>query len=273
MTRASCGASGRTTPGAVSTAVAEALQWGLGQAVAFEPNTDAPRFVVGASTASGLNYLYHWQDGVGVLDYSAFAGGTIYDLMWSNPSLHSGSRAVITSEGWGAIGSHTWLVDPDILDTSGFSGGNPGGAGFRPGGTFGALAGWTSNVLYVFSGTWKSTYLPGVNNGASPQAVVWRADGSRALVVGSVTGTNKAATVFEIRAGAAEDFDVGHLVNQSIPDFDDGPWFGDFNTTLFDADWRPGACDEGLIVGTDTASASFGLLIRFVDTDDAACPP
>ena len=45
---------------------------------------------------------------------------------------------------------------------------------------------------------------------------------------------------------------------------------------LFDVAWRPGACDEGLIVGSDNGtswSPTFGTIIRFYDADDPACSP
>ena len=61
------------------------------------------------------------------------------------------------------------------------------------------------------------------------------------------------------------------LLNASVPNFDDGPYFGDGNVHLLDADWRPGPCDGGLIVGTDSSASSFGKVIRFFDPADAAC--
>ena len=43
-----------------------------------------------------------------------------------------------------------------------------------------------------------------------------------------------------------------------------------------DVAWRPGTCDEGLIVGMDNGSSqspTFGLAIRFYDSAQAACAP
>ena len=62
----------------------------------------------------------------------------------------------------------------------------------------------------------------------------------------------------------------------SIQNFNLTPWFGSFNTYLMDVAWRPGSCDEGLIVGQDngtSTSPTFGVAIRFYDTGQSQCVP
>jgi hypothetical protein len=86
-----------------------------------------------------------------------------------------------------------------------------------------------------------------------------------------------AATVIEHRPGWSQAYSKSDWLNQSIPGFDKAPWAASFNTFLLDIAWRPATlCDEGLIVGSDTGSAgqtTYGLAIRFYDSDDPACAP
>ena len=260
------------------TFVADALlPTGDPAAVAAEPG--GTRFCLGTRTANA-QYLYLWEDGKGVTTTKAFfASAGLWDLMWAGTDLPglSGSQAIVTSHGVNGADSRTFVVDSgDVLGNGWSPGfGNGGGAGWRPKGSFGLITGWSSNVIYVFDGTWQSTYLPGVNNGASPQAVGWKHDGTRALVVGRATGSPMAATVFEHQPGFSSSYDPSAWINQSIPGFDKSPWTGSFSTYLLDVAWRPGvACDEGLIVGSDTGtsfSPNYGMLIRFRDLGDPAC--
>ncbi len=250
-------------------------------AVAAEPG--GVRFVVATRQANpGITYLYLWQDGSGITKTKAFSSLVgISDLMWAGKGLPglSGSQAIVTAHGVNGADSRTWVLDSGDVLANGWSPGfgNAGGAGWRPAGEFGVVTGWSSNLVYVFDGTWQSTYLPGVNNGASPQAIGWNGAGTRALVVGRATGSPMAATVFELRSGLASAYNAQDWVNQSIGGFDKAPWVGNFNTFLLDVAWRPGSgCDEGLIVGSDTgpsASPTYGLAIRFYDSDDSGCAP
>ncbi|MBI5609734.1 MAG: hypothetical protein HY902_12750 [Deltaproteobacteria bacterium] len=250
-------------------------------AVAAEPG--GVRIVVATRQANpGITYLSLWQDGSGLGKTKAFSSGAgITDLMWTGKGLPglAGSQAVITAHGVNGADSRTWVLDSDDVLGNGWSPGfgNAGGAGWRPAGEFGVVTGWSSNVVYVFDGAWQSTYLPGVNNGASPQAVGWKGDGTRALVVGRATGSPLAATVIELQAGLATSYSAQDWVNQSIGGFDKAPWVGNFNTFLLDVAWRPGGlCDEGIIVGSDTGasgSPTYGLAIRFYDSADPACAP
>ncbi len=213
-----------------------------------------------------------WKPGQGITATKTFnAGGGIWDVMWSSPTT------VITSHGVNGADSRTWDINANTVTANGWSPGfgNGGGAGWRPGGSYGIVTGWSSNVVYVFDGSWQSTTLPSVNNGAAPQAVGWNSIGTRALVVGRATGTALAATVSEHRPGKATSYPASVWVDQSITNFAANPWNGNLNTLLLDVAWRPNSvCDEGVVVGTDTADGSgFGLFIRFYDANDPACAP
>ena len=111
--------------------------------------------------------------------------------------------------------------------------------------------------------------------GGSPNAVGWRPDGGRALIVGRAVGSPLEATVVDHRPLQATGFNAAALLDVSIQGFGVTPWFGNSNVHLLDVDWRPGTlCDEGLIVGTDNGtswSPTFGLALRFVDPDDPWC--
>jgi DNA-binding beta-propeller fold protein YncE len=267
--------------GAVAFAADVALPYGDPVAVAAEPG--GARFVLATRAANPtIAYLTLWQDGQGLGKLKAFnTSGGIVDAMWAGTGLPglSGSQAIVTSQGLNGAGSQTWVLDSNAVLANGWSPGfgNGGGAAWRPQGSYGMVTGTSSNVVYVFDGTWSSTYLPGVNNGASPQALGWKGDGTRALVVGRATGSPMAATVIEHRPGWSQAYSKSDWLNQSIPGFDKAPWAASFNTFLLDIAWRPATlCDEGLIVGSDTGSAgqtTYGLAIRFYDSDDPACAP
>lgn len=267
--------------GAVVFVADAVLPYGEPVAVAAEPG--GLRMVVATRVASPvIAYLTLWQDGQGLGKFKAFnTNGGIVDAMWAGTGLPglSGSQAIVTSQGLNGAGSNTWVLDSNTVLGNGWLGGfgNGGGAAWRPQGSYGIVTGTSSNVVYVFDGTWTSTYLPGVNNGASPQAVGWKGDGTRALVVGRATGAPLAATVIEHRPGWSQGYSKSDWLNQSIPGFDKAPWAASFNTHLLDVAWRPNTlCDEGLIVGSDTGATgqpNYGLAIRFYDSDDPACAP
>jgi hypothetical protein len=130
--------------------------------------------------------------------------------------------------------------------------------------------------LYVFDGAWALLQLPAVNNGISPQALAFRADGKRGLVVGRPSGFPLGGTVLEYRASGTGTATASEFSDVSIANFTATPWFGNGNEYLMDVAWRPGTCDEGLIVGMDNGSSlspTFGLAIRFYDTTQPTCVP
>jgi hypothetical protein len=154
--------------------------------------------------------------------------------------------------------------------------GNPTGGAWQPNGTWGAFCGWSSDKLYVFDGAWSLLTLPGVNNGISPQSLAFRADGQRGLVVGRPSGNPLQGTVIEYRANGGGTPTAANFSNVSIQNYNLTPWFGSFNTYLMDVAWKPGSCDEGLIVGMDngtSTSPTFGVAIRFYDTGQSQCVP
>ena len=84
------------------------------------------------------------------------------------------------------------------------------------------------------------------------------------------------ATVIDYRPSGRA-WEEGALVNSSIAAFDQSPWFGNTSSMhLLDVAWRPGACDEGLIVGSDNGtqfSPTYGTVARYYDSTDADCAP
>lgn len=255
----------------LSLTVTQELTFAFGEPRAIERHTSGT-WAIGAYGTNTISYLFLWEDGVGITTTKGFnASAGFSDLMWGDP-VPFGSNVVHTSHGISGADSRTYIESTDLVVSNGWSFGfaNPGGAGWRPGGTYGYFTGWSSNKLYVYDGAWTSHTLPGVNTGASPQAVGWNATGTRSLIVGRAIPPGLSATVIDHRAGANTNFSVNDLVNQSIPNFDLPPWSGSSSTYLLGVDWRPGtACAEGLIVGT--ANPTFGLAVRFYDTDDPDC--
>lgn len=251
-----------------------ALPTGSARAAAFD--TDTGRLAIAAHGTDSIAYLYTYSDSDGLSPVKGFnAGAGIADLMWGRRALYAGSYNVITAHGHNGADSKTWVLASDTVVANNWSPGfgNAGGAAWRPAGDYGIVCGWSSNKLYVFDGAWEMATLP-VPTGASPNAVAWKADGTRALVVGRVIGAPAYAVVIEHRPGDAIAFGAA-FVDQSIRAFADAPWFGNTSSMhLLDVAWRPGACDEGLIVGTDSGPAfapTFGYAIRFYDTNDPLC--
>ena len=257
--------------------VVEELALTLGSPSAIALSPDGVTWGIGAKASNTLSYLYRFVDGEGLVKtkgYNASAGFS--DLMWAVTDLYDGVPAIMTSDGVNGADSHTWHPETDTIITNGWSPGfgNPGGAAWRPGGSYGFMTGWTSNIVYVFTGVWDKTYLPGPN-GESPNAVAWKADGSRALIVGRAIKTPLEATVIDYRAGGKPDYDPNAWAAVPVSGFDKTPFFGNGNMHLLGVDFRPAtACDEGLIVGTDSngGSSLFGMIVRFHDQDDPDCP-
>jgi len=253
------------------------LPLGSGRALAPEPGAD--RVAIAAHGTDSIAYLYTHTPDVGLSPAKAFnASAGISDVMWGAHSLYAQSPNLVTAHGRNGADSKTYVLDSDLVVGNGWSPGfgNAGASAWRPFGAYGLVCGWSSNKLYVFDGDWTMATLP-VPTGASPNAVAWKADGTRALVVGRVIGSPPYAVVVEQRAGAATAWQAS-FIDQSIRDFDEAPWLGNTSSMhLLDVAWRPGtACDEGLIVGTDSGpsfSPTFGMAIRFQDQADPACPP
>jgi len=267
-----------TVDGGMSLAASEEATLALGEARALARHPDGQVWAIGTSASTSISYLYLWEDGAGITDtngYNASAG--LRDLMWGDQALYAGSDNVILGQGVNGADSKTYVVDTDMVVGNAWPGGfgNPGGAGWRPGGSYGFFTAWTTNKLYVFDGAWQMATLPGVGTAASPNAVGWDKSGQRAVIVGRAIGPGLNATVIDYRPGAAASFDDAYLVEASIPDFDATPWFGNSNTHLQGVDWRPNSsCDEGVIVGSDNGSSTsptFGLAIRFYDSTDPDC--
>ncbi len=263
--------------GMMSLTVTEELTWSFGEPRAIERNQNGT-WAVGAYSTISISFLYLWQDGLGITSTKGFnASAGFTDLMWGDP-LPLASEVVHTGHGWNGTDSRTYVQATDSIVPNAWPGGfgNAGGAGWRPGGTYGYFTGSSSNKLYVYDGGWMLHTLPGVGTAAGPQAIGWNAAGTRALIVGRAIGPGLSATVIDHRAGTNVAFGVNDLVKQSIPNFDLTPWFGTGSSSLMGVDWRPNsACAEGLIAGTDNGTIqnpTFGLLVRFYDATDPDCP-
>ena len=252
-----------------------AIPSGTPAAVVREPG--GTRVAIGARHGNNINMLYTYDPASGLSPPKGYNGYGVRDLMWGDPSLTPGSANVITSDGVNGAGSQTWILSSNLVVTNGWPGsfGNPGGAAWQPNGGYGLLTGTSSNKVYVYAGSWTKATLP-VGTAASPNAVAWRSDGKRALIVGRAIGSPLTATVIEHRPAVDGTF-TPTFVDQGIVAFDAAPFFGHGSMHLLDVAWRPNtACDEGLIVGSDKGSAfspAFGLVIHFYDAGDPACKP
>ncbi len=244
-------------------------------AIAREPGQE--RVAIAARSGNSINMLYTYDPTSGLSPPKGYNGPGVRDLMWSDPALSPGSASVLTSDGFNGAGSQTWILASNLVISNGWPGGfgNPGGAAWQPDGTYGLFTGTSSNKLYVYDGSWTKATLP-AGTAASPNAVGWRSDGMRALIVGRAIGSPVTATVIEHRPAVDGTF-TPTFVDQGIFGFDSKPFFGHGNMHLLDVAWRPNTpCDEGLIVGMDNGSAfspAFGLVIHFYDTADPACVP
>jgi hypothetical protein len=239
-------------------------------------------FVVGTWTSGGGGYQnrVYLIDQDAIVNSRAYAGSAgLQGVMWvpATSGLYATSPAVVTSEGINGKGFQTWILETNVQipGTGTNSFGNAGRGAFRPGGSYGIVAGTSSNIVYVFTGgDWQKTYL-GTNNGGSPTAVSWRPDGSRALVVAGSTGNPVEAKVWDHRPSGPGGYNAATWTDVSIAGFGNPPYNGDFDSDLLDVDWRPGSlCDEGLMVGSDNGSSfspTLGLLVRFWDQDDPDC--
>jgi len=256
--------------------VSEVATITFGQPAAVVSHPDGGQWAIASRTDNSINYLFRYQGGA-IIATKGYNGAGVRDVMWASPDLYAGSDSLVTSDGINGAGSSTWVIDSDMVVSNGWSPGfgNPGGAGWRPGGAYGVLCGNTSNVVYVYDGGWTKEYTPVANNGGITNAIAWRSDGGRALLVGRPTGSSLSGTVIDYRPSDATYFEPGAMVNAGIPGFDKPPWSANSNTHLLDVDFRPGACDAGLIVGADTGSAfspTFGTVIYFQDSADSVCP-
>jgi hypothetical protein len=240
-------------------------------AVETDPSTGTMA-VAGRTSTFNTTWVDLWDPAQGVFDTKAFfAGAGVSGLMWADEVVYQGAQALITSHGFNGADSRTWILDTDEVVTNNWSPGfgNAGRAAFRPAGGFGIVTGTSSNVLYVFSGTWTSASLPGVGSATTVMDVDWSPSGDRAVVVGRALGSPLQAAVFVLSQGASATFNAADLMNNSLANFDQSPYFGTSSTFLQGAAWRPNSdCDGGLIVGGDT---NRGWILRFWDLDDNDC--
>ncbi len=249
-----------------------------GTVMAISREAGTSRFAMVTRGNPSINYLYLWTSAGLSAPKTYNASGGAMSLMWGAPSLYAGSANVITGDGVNGADSRSWIEASNLIVGNNWSPGfgNPTGGAWQPGGGWGAFCGWSSDKLYVYDGAWSLLTLPGVNNGISPQSLAFRADGQRGLVVGRPSGNPLQGTVIEYRANGSATATAADFSNVSIQNFNLSPWFGSFNTSLTDVAWRPGSCDEGLIVGMDNGtvtSPTFGVAIRFYDTGQSQCVP
>jgi hypothetical protein len=236
-------------------------------------------FVVGAQGSNYINYLYAWRDDGKAPIIKGYNGAGIVDVMFGFPAKFFGEPTVFTADGWNGAGSSSWILSTGEVVPNGWSAGfgNAGAAGWRPGGNYGIVCGTSSNKLYVYDGgAWKMVTLPNTATGAHGLGITWKPDGSRALIVGNVNGNPQRAIVMDHRPAGKTAFDVATIVDISIPNWTTDPWYGSSYAHLLDADWRPGTCDEGLIVGADAGSSfspEYATIVRFRDQDDPDCEP
>ncbi len=234
--------------------------------------------IVGQSGSYNVNYLCLFDPITGTTTnfkgYNASAG--VSDVVWVPAGLLPAGPAALLVHGWNGVDAKLWyLVSHEVVPTPGSLGGfgNMGRAAWRPGGGYGLVSGTSSNVLYVFDGTWSKAYL--TETGSGILDVAFRPDGRRALVLGQPYGFPVTYHLVEHRPKGAA-FSASDFVAQHIANWGTAPFFANSSTHLLAAAFRPGVrCDEGLIVGQDPSPSwdpSFGVVVRFRDTDQMDCP-
>lgn len=234
--------------------------------------------IVGQSGSYSINYLCLFDPATltttNFKGYNASAG--VADLAWVPAGVLPAGPAALIVHGWNGVDAKLWyLVSNEIVPTPGSLGGfgNMGRAAWRPGGLYGLVSGTSSNVLYVFNGTWTKAYLTGTGSGILD--VAFRPDGRRALVIGQPYGSPVVYHVVEHRPTGAQ-FSATDVIPQAIANWGAAPFFANSNTHLLAAAFRPGVtCDEGLLVGQDPGPSwnpTLGTVVRFRDTDARDCP-
>ena len=252
---------------------------GQGKPVALAVSPDGSEWVVGSRHTNNISYFFRWNPTIGITKTKGFnASAGLSDIAWTNPDIYGGTDTIISTHGVNGADSQSYLLSTETVTDNGWKGsfGNAGGIDWRPGGSYALVAGWSSNKVYVFNGSWTMATLP-VPTGASPQSVRWNAAGTRALIVGRVIGNPAYAVVIEHRPGANASFDANTFIDASIPGFTAAPWNKKNGMVLWDSDWQPNAaCEGGLIVGGHSGSSfspTFGTVIRFYNQDDPDCNP
>lgn len=234
--------------------------------------------IVGQSSSYSINYLCLFDPAaLTTTDFKGYnASAGVSDVVWVPDGVLPAGPAALLVHGWNGVDAKLWyLVSHEVAPTPGGLGGfgNMGRAAWRPGGLYGLVSGTSSNVVYVFSGAWDKAYLTDAGSGILD--VAFRPDGRRALVLGQAWGAPAVLHVLEHRPTGAQ-FSASEFVPQHIANWGASPFFADSNTRLLAAAFRPGrTCDEGLMVGQDPSPSwnpSFGIVVRFRDTDALDCP-
>lgn len=242
--------------------------------VDFKPGSDAA-LVAGYQSAPEVLYAFEYVKGSSELSLKkavSVSGGPT-DASWSPDAEY----ALITI-GMNNARVYTYrpaAVGNELLDanyTSAF-GSNPAAVDFRPAGApFGIVVDWVANV-HAYDGSWRSV-KPLSNYGLGFNNVEWNETGTRALIVGRPrsSGGPLAGTVVQFTGADASQLTRAYFTDESIPGFDSNPYNADGNAHLLAAAWRPG-CNEGIIAGAKgrLGGNQFGMLIRFVDSEGAAC--
>jgi hypothetical protein len=171
------------------------------------------------------------------------------------------------------------LKAPDKVSVSCGGCGNMGRGGWRPGGTYGVIAGTSSNALYIFDGATLTmdgeSCVAGLGSCSNcgcghANAVAWRPDGKRALILGASSQASQ--FVLEHRPKSSS-WNVADLLTQpAITPWNASPYLAPSGAELRAAAFRPGVlCDQGLMVG-DANTLGYGIVVAFQDTDAHDCP-
>lgn len=245
--------------------------------IKFDPSGQTA-MIVGQSSTYTVNHLCVFDPVLQTITlfkgYNASAGVT--DLTFVPPGILPAGLAALLVHGWNGKDAKLWYaISNEIVPTPGniASFGNMGRASWRPGGLYGLVSGTSSNVVYIFNGTWDKASL--TDSGSGILDVAFRADGRRALLIGQPFGSPLTYHLIEHRP-RGDQFAKSDFLAQHITNWGSKPFFADSNTRLLAVAFRPGVrCDEGLLVGQDPSPSwnpSFGIVVRFRDTDMLDCP-
>jgi hypothetical protein len=261
---------------------------GAGSVSALPGTTQAARFVTlkfapdgsfaliaGRGSTDSINYVCRFDPTTGTTTkfkgYNAGAG--VWDLMFVPPDV-LGYLAAILVHGVNGTDAKQWIGPSNELVNAGQPGGfgNMGRAAWRPKGSYGLVSGWSSNVLYTFSGTWDKVYVNQQDIGSGVLEVFFRPDGKRALVLGQPWGQPATLHIVEHRP-QGDVLSSADFLAQPISNWDGKPFYASAGTHLTAGAFRPGvSCDEGLMVGDEPVSGTYGMVVRFKDTDYLDCP-
>ncbi len=238
------------------------------------PDSESGFYVFGRKSGNeNLTYVYRLIDGDGPgaledlqLSKAFVASAGLTDAISAQtPNILFGKPFMVTSHGLNGADSKSFIPSTGNVVENGWSPGfgNAGRGAWKPGGTFGMVAGTSSNKVYVFNGGWEMVTLPTVGNAATPNAVAFSPSGNLAMIVGRAVGSPLQGTAV-IYESTGPGLSNGTFSDWSIPGFGSPPYNANSSTHLLSVAFDPSSsCGRGLIGTTVPSNQGFSLLIGF----------